>query len=44
MWRTYCTREDALEELATMREELQVLGNDPSELWLVDKLGNKVDV
>jgi hypothetical protein len=43
MWRTYCTRDVALEELATMREEREVLGKDPSELWLVDKLGNKVN-
>ena len=44
LWRTYCTRDAALEELATMREEREVLGKDPSELWLVDKIGNKVNV
>ena len=44
MWRGYYTREAALEELATMREEREVLDKDPNELWLVDKLGNKVDI
>ncbi len=44
MWRAYYTRDAALEELATMREERQVLGKNPNDLWLVDKLGNKIDI
>jgi hypothetical protein len=42
MWRGYNNREIALEELAMMREERQVLGKDPHELVLMDKLGNKI--
>jgi hypothetical protein len=44
MWRAYYTRDAALEELASMREERQVLGKNPNDLWLVDKLGNKIDI
>ena len=42
MWRGYNIREITLEELAMIREERQVLGKDPNELVLVDKLGNKI--
>jgi hypothetical protein len=44
MWRGYNIREIALEELAMMREERQVLGKDPHELVLMDKLGNKIRI
>lgn len=44
MWRGYNIREIALEELAMMQEERQVLGEDPNELILFDKLGNRVNM
>lgn len=44
VWRGYYARENALEELASMREERQVLGKNPRDLVLVDKLGNEVNI
>jgi hypothetical protein len=44
LWRGYNTLESALEELEYMREEHQALGEDPNELILFDKLGNKVNM
>lgn len=44
MWRGYNIREIALKELAMMREERQVLGEDPNDLILFDKLGNRVNM
>ena len=44
MWRGYNICEIALKELAMMREERQVLGEDPNDLILFDKLGNRVNM
>ena len=44
LWRGYNTLDSALEELEHMREECQALGEDPNELILFDKLGNKVNI
>jgi hypothetical protein len=44
LWRGYNTLESALAELEYMREEHQALGDDPNELILFDKLGNKVNM
>lgn len=44
LWRGYNTLDSALEELELMREERQALGEDPNELILFDKLGNKVNI
>ena len=44
LWRGYNTLDSVLEELELMREERQALGEDPNELILFDKLGNRVNM
>ena len=44
LWRGYNPLDSVLEELESMREERQALGEDPTELILFDKLGNEVNI
>ena len=44
LWRGYNPLDSVLEELESMREERQALGEDPDELILFDKLGNRVNM